>query len=396
MTEPHASQIAGWTEADRLSALDRYQILDTPREAEFDDIVRIAAQICGAPMALISLVDDRRQWFKAAIGLSVSETPRGIAFCAHAIEEDSIFVVRDALKDERFAANPLVTGDPGLRFYAGAPLQTPEGFPLGTLCVLDRKARDLTTAQLESLSALSRQVMAQFELRHALKQRTEAWAHTDRLLKEKEVILAEKNAALEEKDLLMQEVHHRVKNSLATVQSLLTLQARATNDPEAARQLQESAARIQTFGAIHEHLYRVGADSQVDIAAYLRSLIDDQQFAFRTTFDRRIIDFEAPSTSWPSGDAPMLGLILIELVTNALKYGAGIVRVTLERMTDEVRLIVEDEGQTLDPDFDPATSKGLGMRIIAGLLRSQKGGRLEIDRTVGHTRFIATFGLPEP
>ncbi|CAN5470961.1 hypothetical protein BH10PSE17_BH10PSE17_02110 [soil metagenome] len=152
----------------RLAALERYRILDTAREAEFDDIVTIAAQLCDVPMALISLVDDRRQWFKAAVGLEATETPREIAFCAHAIQQDDVFVVEDARLDARFAGNPLVTGDPHLRFYAGAPLETPDGFKLGTICVLDREPRAFSEQQHAALQALARQVMAQLELRHTL------------------------------------------------------------------------------------------------------------------------------------------------------------------------------------------------------------------------------------
>ena len=122
-------------EAARLAALDRYRIMDSEREREYDDIVTVAAEICGTSMALISLVDDTRQWFKAAVGLSVPQTPRGVAFCAHAIEQRGVFLVEDASKDPRFAQNPLVTGDPNLRFYAGAPLQTSDGHELGTVCV---------------------------------------------------------------------------------------------------------------------------------------------------------------------------------------------------------------------------------------------------------------------
>jgi PAS domain S-box-containing protein len=157
-----------WREQDRLAALDGYAIMDTPAEGEFDDIVRIAAQICGVPMALISLVDGTRQWFKATLGVEASETPREIAFCAHAIQQRNTLIVEDATRDARFAANPLVTGDPHLRFYAGAQLETPDGLPLGSLCVLDRQPRELTADQQSALEALARQVMAQLELRKAL------------------------------------------------------------------------------------------------------------------------------------------------------------------------------------------------------------------------------------
>ena len=155
-------------EAARLKALEGYGILDTAPEAEFDDTVSIAAEICGVPMALISLVDDSRQWFKAALGIAVTETSREIAFCAHAIQQDDVMIVEDATRDARFAANPLVTGEPNLRFYAGAQLVTPDGFALGTLCVLDSKARSLSPTQVIALRALARQVITQLELRRAL------------------------------------------------------------------------------------------------------------------------------------------------------------------------------------------------------------------------------------
>lgn len=172
------SSLPAWQEADRLAALERYRILDTPADADFDDIVRIAARLCDVPIALVSLVDDRRQWFKAALGLDVAETPRDIAFCTHAIQSDEIMVVPDAAADDRFAANPLVAGDPSVRFYAGAPLITPDGLPLGTLCILDSRPRTLSDEQRELLQALARQVMTQLELRRSLaRQRADEKRH---------------------------------------------------------------------------------------------------------------------------------------------------------------------------------------------------------------------------
>jgi anti-sigma regulatory factor (Ser/Thr protein kinase) len=155
-------------EAARLETLRKYQILDTDPEVAFDDLALLASHICATPMAAITLVDHDRQWFKARVGVPVSETPRSISFCSHAIEQRGIFVIPDASKDERLRDNPQVTGDMHIRFYAGAPLIAREGHALGTLCVVDRRPRHLTAAQAEALGALQRQVEAQLELRRRL------------------------------------------------------------------------------------------------------------------------------------------------------------------------------------------------------------------------------------
>jgi hypothetical protein len=154
-----------FNEANRLRDLAETELLDTPHESEFDDIVKLASNICNMPISLITLVDSSRQWFKAKVGLDVEETGRDVSFCGHAILQDKLFEVPDALDDERFYDNPLVTEDPSIRFYAGFPLITNSGSRLGTLCVIDRVPRKLTDDQIFALEVLSRNVIKIAELR---------------------------------------------------------------------------------------------------------------------------------------------------------------------------------------------------------------------------------------
>jgi len=178
-------------EAARLNTLRGYGILDTHPEDRFDDLTRLAATLCGTPISIISLVDEDRQWFKSKTGVQANQTPREHAFCAHAIMSPELFVVPDASKDPRFANNPLVLGEPRVRFYAGAPLAAPNGHHLGALCVIDRVPRQLKPEQLEALRILSRQVMAQVvlgknleDLKTALKAREEAERDMERLIRD--------------------------------------------------------------------------------------------------------------------------------------------------------------------------------------------------------------------
>ncbi|MGE0865603.1 MAG: ATP-binding protein [Vicinamibacterales bacterium] len=155
-------------EAARIKALRAYHILDTDPEQAFDDLTLLASQVCGTPIALITLVDENRQWFKSRVGIDIQETARNISFCSHAIEQPGLFVVPDTLSDGRFRNNPMVVSDPHIRFYAGAPLLTRDGDPLGTICVVDSTPRTLTDGQRAALNALRRQAETQLELRRKL------------------------------------------------------------------------------------------------------------------------------------------------------------------------------------------------------------------------------------
>lgn len=153
---------------ERLKKLNSYHILDTPSETDYDELVQLASQICNVPISLMTLVDKDRQWFKASVGLSISETPREISFCGHAINGNNLFIVEDASKDERFSDNPLVASDPNIRFYMGMPLTTPDGFNIGTLCVIDHEPRVLTKDQENAIRILAKQVVNHLELRNQI------------------------------------------------------------------------------------------------------------------------------------------------------------------------------------------------------------------------------------
>ena len=184
-------------EAARLDALKSYRILDTDPEQAFDDLTLLASQICSTPVALITLIDDHRQWFKSRVGVSITETSRDIAFCARAIAQRDILVVPDALLDERFCENPFVRHEPHIRFYAGAQLVTPDGHALGTLCVLDTVARTISEPQLKALDALRRQVQGQLELRRDLIELERVLADRDRTAADQAALVLELRESLD-------------------------------------------------------------------------------------------------------------------------------------------------------------------------------------------------------
>ena len=182
-------------EAERLAALREYHILDTPPEATFDDLVNLAVQNCGTPMAAVTFIDEHRQWLKAVKGMSRGETSRDVAFCAHTILQPGVMIVPDATQDDRFRGNPSVTGEPHIRFYAGAPLIDEHGYALGSLCVIDEISRNLTPEQEATLRLLARQAVSQIEAGRALVEREHLVAEKERMLLEHEQLSAEREQA---------------------------------------------------------------------------------------------------------------------------------------------------------------------------------------------------------
>ncbi|HEX3986797.1 MAG TPA: sensor domain-containing diguanylate cyclase [Acidobacteriaceae bacterium] len=196
-----AAASADFEESARIAALQRLCILDTPPEDDYDDLTRLAAFICNTPIALISLVDEQRQWFKSSIGMDVTETPRAVSFCTHALRQRQLFIVPDARQDERFTRNPFVVQEPGIRFYAGMPIAGPEGHNLGTLCVIDHRPRALSEECCVALRVLARQAGALFQIRHqigSLRSAAEEQVRIEHRLRESQERLREANRRLEQ------------------------------------------------------------------------------------------------------------------------------------------------------------------------------------------------------
>ena len=182
-------------EKKRLAVLWQYEVLDTMPEELFDDLTELAARICEAPIALISLVDEERQWFKSRVGTSITETSREVSFCSYAIRQPGLLIVPDATRDPRFVSNPMVVSEPKIRFYAGAPLITPDGHALGTLCVLDKVPRDLRPDQKHALTILARHVVSQLELRRRSRDLADVRAQRDELKRKLDALQGKRGKA---------------------------------------------------------------------------------------------------------------------------------------------------------------------------------------------------------
>jgi two-component sensor histidine kinase len=362
-------------EGERLGALRRYGILDTPREADFDEVVNVASAVCGTPVSVINLIDQGRQWFKAEVGLGVRETPLDSSICAHAILQPGLFIVPDTTLDHRFCDNALVVGDPHLRFYAGALLETPEGFPLGTVCVLDYKPRELDETQKAFLRLMANQVMKLLELR-----RINAAEHVARI---------QAQDLVKEKETLMREGDHRLMNSLQLVQSILSLQGRNASSEEAKTQLDMASNRVLAIATVHKQLHLTGSQEEIEIDAFLHRLCE----SLKHTAPAQIaaVNVTAETIKLRSGVASGLGLLVAELVTNSFKYAyrigeQGNVAVDFKRAPYGWRLEVSDEGRGLPAGFDIDQSKGFGMQVVKAFVQ-RLNAKMSVSSRPGRTAF---------
>ena len=337
-------------EPARLAALRAYDILDTPREADFDDIVMLASRICGTPISVINLIDETRQWFKAETGLGVRETPLDTSLCAHVILEDDYVEIPDTLADPRMADNPLCLADPGLRFYAGALLKSNGGYPIGTLCVLDNQPRVLDPMQRDALRVLADQVMTQLDLR----------------------------AVIANEAVLRSETDHRVKNSLQAVGAFVSLERGASDNDEVHGSLERVALQIETVAALHQHLGLSATNAPIELGPYLDQVV--------TLFNSLLAGEVSVRGSFANvavepRQATVIGTIINELVTNALKHSfnrsAGTISLSGERVGGtDYRLICSDDAQpSANVTVAPDKRGGLGLKILTASVR-QLGGTM--------------------
>jgi len=376
-----AAKLPAHAEARRVSALRAYDILDTPVEAVFEDITRLAAAVCATPISVINLVDAERQWFKSEIGLGVRETPLDTSICAHAILEHDFLEVPDTTTDARFACNPLVTGEPGLRFYAGALLKTPDGLPLGTVCVLDTVPRSLTPVQVETLQALARQVMAQFELRR---------------------MVTEAHALNQQRARVLATAGHDLKGPLRS--ALYALQkARGMSGDAQAERLQSAEQDLayinQKFGEmIAAATGKRGVAPPELRETDLGAVLDDVQRAWARAAQRKRIELvvDAPPCSAKT-NAVLLETLLGNLASNAIKYTPDGGRVTLGCGPDDadgIAIVVTDTGIGMDADRvdeyfgafrqADAASEGLGIGLwIVRQTADVLGARIDVQSALG-------------
>lgn len=367
----------------RVAALRASALLDTPREDEFDDLVRLASAICDAPISLISFVDADRQWFKAKLGVDAEQTPLEMSVCSHAILQQDLFVVPDTTRDPRTADNPLTVDgfEDGrkMRFYAGAPLVDSKGLPLGTLCVLDTRPRDLTSHQKDALRTLARAVMQLIDLRLAL--RREA-------------------SALEAQKTLLAEIDHRVKNSLAMVAALLRMQGSRARSEEVREALTQAAQRVGAVATLHQELYAGGSFESVSLEHFLKRVgaLLGQSLPDNV---RVVVDVETVETHYAQASA--IASIVNEFAANSAKHAfpdgrGGEVSVRGRATQGAYRIDLADDG--VGPQAAPiaagdarAAPSTLGRRLMQAAMAQL--GAVEVDPPPGAgARLSFTFPLP--
>ncbi len=373
-------------EADRLSALYSYGILDTEAESDFDELVKLASYITDTPISLITLIDKDRQWYKSKLGIDGKETAREVAFCAYAIHQNSLMVVPDATKDDRFVGNPFVTGTPDIRFYAGMPLTTPTGFKLGTLCVIDDKPRTLTPDQVSALEILGKHVMKLMELRR----RNEEMKRLGELHKR-----------------LLSIIGHDLRSPINNIRSLIELATEHDLSIEELNSMLPGLKKSVDSTSLLLNNLLEWASSQLHTRTIFKkplplmkiahSLIESNQLLFQRKSNHVINSIQVDHIAM--GDRNMTDFILRNLLMNANKFTEnGTITLSSSIVGDTIILTVSDTGSGIEPailqhvfDWEVKTSttgsqgekgSGLGLPMSFEFAQSQ-GGTLTVESTFG-------------
>lgn len=407
-------------ERERLQTLLDYKVLDTSPSAEYDDITHLASSICGTPIALISLIDENRQWFKSRHGLGATETPRDISFCGHAICERNVFIVNDAFEDKRFADNPLVLGAPHVRFYAAAQLIAPNGYAIGTVCVIDHKPRNLEADQARALQVLAKQVVTQLEL-----------FKTNSMLKDKLIDIQTSVKTIEElrADLvhasqlsLLGEmaagIGHEINNPLSIITGNVNLlqQILSSGEPLVASdmmvRLNKIAGASYRASGIIKSLRNLSRDAGQDPIAVvnLGQTLNEAVALCKEKISTRGIDIIVSQVGEHNvmGRVPHILQILSNLISNAADAVQSLsdrwIKINVTVNAEFAKVIVTDSGAGIQPETqkklmqpffttkDPGKGTGLGLSISKKLAESQ-GGKLYLDNSSKNTTFILELPL---
>jgi signal transduction histidine kinase len=340
-------------EDKRLAKLLGYNILDTPDENDFDELVNLASQICKTPISLISLLDDKRQWFKARHGLNVTETPKEISFCQHAIKEEQLFIVNDALLDVRFNNNPLVIGAPDIRFYAGMPLTTTDGFNLGTLCVIDTVPRILNEAQKEALKIISKQVTKQLDLKNSIHKEREL----NLILNKNQIELQEANKA---KDKLFGIVAHDLRAPINNIKALLNLYENGDIEGQELKEfLTNLSHKVNDTSELLENLlswakFQLSNSlvnrTKVNLTLLIANEINRNKKAAEAKGIHLINNITKDFTRWV--DIDMISMVLRNLLSNAVKFCSKNDTITLDiqNINNQLVISVKDTGLGISKD----------------------------------------------
>jgi two-component system NtrC family sensor kinase len=399
-------------EVARQERLESYQVLDSATDKLFDDIAKLASHICGTSVSLITLLDNDRQWMKAKIGTDISETPRDVSFCSHAILEYKTMVVPNALKDKRFKDNPLVSGAANVRFYAGAPLTTSDGLNLGTLCVLDSKPKKLTPDQISALESLARQVMSQLELR-LFNLKTLKGKETAELLvieQKEKLALAAKLSSLGE---LSGAIAHEIRNPLSLISNYgAILHAMAESNTLSNKEVMTTAERIEKtvfkINRIIKNLRIFIRDGSADPleATPVKNILADVLELYKGKIlkqDIRLLEQEQFKDVSIDCRPSQIYQVIINLLNNSCDALEGKedkwVKLDVTESGNDVVITVKDSGHGIPKEVaaklfksyytTKAAGKGTGMGLnISKKIAEEHGGSLTIDHNCPNTCFV--------